>query len=126
MSKILLADWSANFAIDHEHEKLRVKEKSNESTSLNSSLNLGSEEMFVKEYVQLAKEEIVDVKNTMTKLVDLEWGREIHLDLNLNEEPMEGNDVDYQPTTIVKLPQALGMPNYYQNFAVEYPLDFSR
>ena len=72
MSKILLVDWSANFSIDHEHEKLRVKEESNESTSLNSSLNHGSEEMFVKEHVQLAKEEIVDVKNTMTKLVDLE------------------------------------------------------
>jgi hypothetical protein len=38
--------------------------------------------------------------------MDLAWGREIHLDLDLNEEPMEGNDVDDQPTPIVKLPQA--------------------
>ena len=32
--------------------------------------------------------------------------REVHLGLDLNEEPMERNDVDDQPTPIVKLPQA--------------------
>ena len=41
----------------------------------------------------------------MAKLGDLAWGREIHLDLDLNEEPMEGNDEDDQPTPIVN-------PNY--------------
>jgi hypothetical protein len=30
----------------------------------------------------------------MAKLVDLAWGREIHLGLDSNEEPMEANDVD--------------------------------
>ena len=39
-------------------------------------------------------EKIVDAKNNMTKLVDLAWGREVHLGLHLNEKPMEGNDVD--------------------------------
>ena len=39
----------------------------------------------------------------MDELVDLAWGREIHLDLDLNEEPMKENDVDDQPTPIVKL-----------------------
>ena len=42
----------------------------------------------------------------MVVLVDLAWGREIHLGLNLNGEPMEGNDVDDQPTPIVKLLRA--------------------
>jgi hypothetical protein len=42
----------------------------------------------------------------MAELMDLAWGREIHLGLDLNEEPMEGNNVDDQPTPIVKLPQA--------------------
>ena len=36
--------------------------------------------------------------------------REIHLGLDLNEEPMEGDDIDDQPTPIVKLPQAHEMP----------------
>ena len=33
---------------------------------------------------------MVDAKYNMAKLVDLTWGRGIHLGLNLNEEPMEG------------------------------------
>ena len=34
------------------------------------------------------------------------WGGIIHVDLDLNEEPMEGIDVHDQPTPIVKLPEA--------------------
>ena len=41
----------------------------------------------------------------MAKLVDLAWGRDVHLGLDLNEEEMEENDVHDQPTPIVKLPQ---------------------
>ena len=33
----------------------------------------------------------------MVELVDLAWGREIYLGSDLNEEPMERNDVDDQP-----------------------------
>jgi hypothetical protein len=51
----------------------------------------------------LVGEEIVDVEYDMVELVDLASGREIHLGLILNEQPMEGNDVDDQPTPIVKL-----------------------
>ena len=50
--------------------------------------------MLFEEYVQLAGEDVVDAKYIMAKLVDLAWGREIHLGLDLNEEPMKGNDVD--------------------------------
>ena len=32
--------------------------------------------MHVEEYVQLAREEIVDVEYTMIELMDLPWGRE--------------------------------------------------
>ena len=42
----------------------------------------------------------------MVELVDLAWGRNIYLDLGLNEEPMKGNDMDDWPTPIFKLPQA--------------------
>ena len=42
----------------------------------------------------------------MAKLVAFAWGREFYLGLDLHEEPMEGNDVDDQPTPKVKLPQA--------------------
>ena len=48
MYKILLAHRSANFSIYDECEKLRMKEASNELTSLISSLNLGSEESVLK------------------------------------------------------------------------------
>ena len=74
--------------------------------SLISSLTLGSEELPIEEYVQLVGEEIVDEKYNMVELVGLTSGREIHLGLNMNEELMEGNDVDDQPIPIVKLPQA--------------------
>ena len=73
--------------------------------SIISYLNFGSEEMPIKVYVQLVREEIVDVEYNMAKLVDLAWGRGLHLVLNLNEEPMKGNDVDDQPIPIIKPPQ---------------------
>ena len=56
MFKILLANSSANFAIDDERKKLRMKEATFELASLISSSNLGSEEMTIEEYVQLAGE----------------------------------------------------------------------
>ena len=34
------------------------------------------------------------VQNNMVELVDLTWGRGVHLELELNEEPMDGNDVN--------------------------------
>ena len=73
---------------------LRMKEATNKLASVILSLNLGSEEMLIVEYVQLAREEIVDAKYNMAALVDLTWGREIHLGLYLKEEAMEGIDVD--------------------------------
>ena len=79
MSKILFAGWSVDVAMDHEREKWRMKEQTHKLTSLISSLNLGSEDMPIEEYVQLAGQEIVDVEYNMIELVDLAWGREIHL-----------------------------------------------
>ena len=67
-------------------------------------MNLGSEELPIEEYVQLVGEEIVDAEYNMAELVDLAWEGETHLGSNLNEEPMERNDVDDQPTPIVKHP----------------------
>ena len=48
--------------MDHECEKLRMKEATNELASLITSLNLGSEEMPIEEYVQMARDKIVDAK----------------------------------------------------------------
>ena len=44
--------------------------------------------MPIEEYVQLAGEEIVDAEYIKVELVDLAWGRETHLGLDLNEEPI--------------------------------------
>ena len=55
--------------------------------------------MLIKEYMQLAREEIVNVEYNMIKLVDLAWGREVHLDLDLNKELMEGIDVGWPTNT---------------------------
>ena len=63
MSKTLLAHSCVNFALDHECEKSRLEEVTNESASLVSSLNLGSEE-----YVQLEGEEIVEAKYNTVEL----------------------------------------------------------
>ena len=76
MSKILTTNWNVDFAIHDEPEKSRMKEATNESASLVSSLNLGNEEMPIEEYVQLAWEEIIYAEYIMAKLVDLAWGRE--------------------------------------------------
>ena len=50
----------------------------------------------------------------MVALVDLAWAREIHLGLDLNEEPMEWDDVDDCPTPISSFLKPMSMPNYYQ------------
>lgn len=52
--------------------------------SLISSLTLGSEEMPIAKYVQLAEEKIVDAKYKMVELVGLAWGRELNLVLDQN------------------------------------------
>ena len=96
--QIMQNNWSVNFAMDDEREKLKMKEVENELASLISSLKLGSEEMPVEEYMRLAWDEIVDVEYNMAELVDSIWDRKFHLGLDLKEEPMEGNDVDDQPT----------------------------
>ena len=58
------------------------------------SFSIESEELLIEEYVQLVGEGIVDAEYNMAELMDLAWYREIHLGLDLNEEPMKGNDVD--------------------------------
>jgi hypothetical protein len=77
-------------------------------------LNLGSEVMHIKAYVQFTREEIVDAKYIMVELVDLSWGREIQMGSYLNEEPMKGIGVRDQPTPIVNPLKPVSMPNYYQ------------
>jgi hypothetical protein len=47
------------------------------------------------------------------------------LGLDLNAEPMEGNDVDDQPTLIIKLTQALEYAQSLSNFAMEHPSELS-
>ena len=79
--------------MDDECEKSIMEEATNELASLISLSNLGSEEMPIEEYAQLVGEEIVDVEYIMVELVDLAWGKEIYLGLDLNEEPMEEIDV---------------------------------
>lgn len=57
-------NWIVEFAMDDEHVRSRMKESASELASLISSLNLGSEEMCIKEYVQLVEDEIVDASTT--------------------------------------------------------------
>ena len=52
----------------------------------------------------------------MAELVEPVRGREIHLGLDFNEEPMQVNDVDDPPTLIVKLPQAHEYAQVLPNF----------
>ena len=52
----------------------------------------------------------------MVELVDLAWGREVQLNLDLNGKPMEGNDLDDQLVPMVKLLKPMSRPNYYQIF----------
>ena len=82
--------------MDDECEKLRMEEATNEWTILNYSLNLGSEEIPIEKYVQLAWQTFVHVEYNRFELVDLAWGRKIDLGLDLNEEPMEVIDVGDQ------------------------------
>ena len=77
--------------MDDERDKSRMKEATNELASLVSSLNLGSEEMPIEEYVKLAREEIVDAMYHTAKLVNLTRGREIYLGLEIFEQ-----DINFQ------------------------------
>ena len=99
--KMLILSWMMN---------VRMKEAENDLASLIFSSSLASEKMPIQEYVQLVGEKILVAEYNMIELVDLAWGREVHfgldLGLDLKEDPMEGNDVDDNPTPIVKLLQA--------------------
>jgi hypothetical protein len=70
--------------------------------------------MPIEEHVQLAKHEIVDAKYSLTELMDLAWDNPYGF--RLNEEPMERNDVDDQPTPIVKFPQAYEYAQFFIKF----------
>jgi hypothetical protein len=63
-----------------------MKEATIELASLISPLNLRCQEISIEEYVQLAREEIVEYN--VAELVDLAWGK------NLNEESVEGINMD--------------------------------
>ena len=63
-------------------------------------------------------------KYNTVELVDLTWGREVHLGLDLNEEPMEGNGVDDKLTPIVKLPQTCEYAQLLSTVVVEHSLSF--
>ena len=52
VSKILPVDWSVDFAMDGECEKLRMKEATNKLASFISSWSLGSGGLPIEEYVQ--------------------------------------------------------------------------
>ena len=52
--------------------------------------------------------------------MDLAHGREVHLGLDLNEESMEGSDVDDQPTPIVKISSSPSVCQLLSNFVVVY------
>ena len=113
MSKNLPIDWSANFSMDGEREKSRMKAVANELASLISSLDLGSEELLpIEKYVQLAGQKIVDAKYNMDGLVNLAWGRKIRLGLDLNEEPMAKNYVDDELTPLISFLKPMSMPNH--------------
>jgi hypothetical protein len=61
MSKILHVDQSGgDFAMDGELEKSIMKETTIELDCLISSFTLGSEELPIEEFVQMAGEQIVD------------------------------------------------------------------
>ena len=59
-----------------------MKEGTNKLASLVSSFNFGSLEMPIEKYMQLAWEEIIDGKYNIVEILDLTWGREIHLGLD--------------------------------------------
>jgi hypothetical protein len=61
-----------------ERKKTRMKEAENESTSLISSSNLGSDEFSIEENVQLARKNYFAMYNTVG-LQDLAWDLKIHL-----------------------------------------------
>ena len=67
--------------------------------------------MPIEGYAHLVGEEIVDAYYNKVELVDLAWGREIHLALNWNEEPMEGDEVNDRPIPILK---PTSLHKYYQ------------
>ena len=55
MENLEEGNWSANFAMDDEHENERMEKAVNELATLISSLNLESEIMPIEEYMQLAR-----------------------------------------------------------------------
>ena len=59
MSKISLADWSVEFAMDDECKKSRMKYAKNILASLISALNLGSENMHIEDMCNWQEEKLL-------------------------------------------------------------------
>jgi hypothetical protein len=49
----------------------------------------------------------IEVEYIIIELVDLAWGKATHLDLDLNQEPLDEIDVDEEPRPIVKFCNSL-------------------
>ena len=66
--------------------------------------------------------EIDDVEYNMVKLVALAWGQRNLLGFRFElKKPMEGNDVDDQPTPTVNFPPAREYAQLLSNFAMQHP-----
>ena len=56
--------------------------------------------------------------------MDSALDKEVHLGLDLNEEPMKGNGVDDRPTSIIKLSQAREYVQLLSSFAMDHSSEF--
>ena len=56
--------------------------------------------------------------------MDSALDKEVHLGLDLNEEPMKGNEVDDRPTSIIKLSQAREYAQLLLSFAMDHSFEF--
>ena len=73
----------------------------NELATLISSLSMGMKKRLLKNMCNGQERELLIQNTTCMSMVDLRWGREIHLGLDLYVEQMKGHD---HSTLVVKLP----------------------
>ena len=120
MSKILFAEWSVDFAMD---DMMNVKNQEWKKKQMNQQVSfplwvLEVKKCLLKNMCNWQERKLLLQSRTWAELVDVAWSREIHMDLNLNKEPMKGNDMNDQPTPIVKLPQAHKYAQLWSNLNI--------
>jgi hypothetical protein len=122
MTHILFATWNVEFSLVDERGNNRLQEESDELGALISKLRLGDVEILTETYIQIKKEEIIELELNTSKLVDVALGVNYVQGFDLNIDLHSVNVDDVAPT--IRLSDAKHHVSLLCNFLLDNSLHF--